>query len=232
MWVIRLAGDEKLLEASSQRYSQVGLNIEPRDDRYFLHSVRLQGLSSLRDVYEAGEELIAFINYSSKLINRRQDPVKSDGYGEIVGERSFECKFYSASGPGRIPLRCTTITNDLPEEDFLDLYLNSERAKFVLSEFNRERLDWFSLFNIYEAVLNDAAVVGEFPSDKLAIEGLSNLLDNKQFLGTANWHRHSKYGRTNRRSSRAPKQPMQLVEGEEFIRKLVIAWLRFKVRKA
>ncbi len=232
MWQIKLEGDESFLAAMASCYSEAALSVQKFDEEYWLRSCLLQGAASNREAYCKGEELISYINCSSRLYGRRIKAVKSNGYYLTAQNGMPEYKFHGLSLNNSIPLRLTTISDDLPAEDYLSFFLEEERAKYVLEEFNRDNHNWYSLFNIYEAVLSDPEVLRKYGTAKNALASWECIKGNQLFFSAAGWHRHSKYGRLGGRSSRPPKKLMQLVEGEEFVRELIIAWLNHKVKWA
>lgn len=228
MWCIRIEGDEGFLVALSARYARSELTIAAEGESYLLSSTHLEKLPSNLMVYETGESLIEYLNASSKIVNAQHLPLKSNGYFEIINDGRFVYRFHALGGIS-LPIKLSVVSNGLPAQDFVEIYMRCDRVKFVLTEFNKISLDWFEFFNIHEAVFSDSDVCEIFGSTQKAVELWSSKQDNSRFLGTANWYRHSKFGRTGGRSSRPPTNPMSTSEAENFIRRIVLAWLNLKL---
>jgi len=232
MWLVRLKGASKALDQLCSVFDQAELKVQKIGNDYWLCSDQLNEDFSEREIYDRGEALIEYLNSALKLYSNRADVLDSDGYFLKLASGELQNKFY-AIGIISGAIKQSVFDDSLPDTRSFQLYSDYPNVRYVLTQFNNTSLDWFTLFNIFEAIEHDEQLSVSFGTSKKAIISWTNPIDYNRFFGTANWYRHSPYKKKNDKKTRftLPARPMSLGEAESYIRTLVLAWLAFKVEQ-
>lgn len=228
-WQIKLKAEHSLLEKLSGEFCNPELHIFHDSDDWLLESTYLDSdLSS--EIYGTGEKLIEYLNQMLWLCAFRPNPIESNGYYLLnsTGERSIK---FLAIGNITAPTRLIVHSNDIPDWRSFHLFSQNLKVKESLALFNNAALDWVTLFKIYEAARDDEPDVPT-TNDGIALivkwAGINGIDDNKRFFDTANWHRHSAFGKNKGKPNKPADNPMSLSEAQRFIRQILISWLKYK----
>lgn len=225
-WRVRLKAELALLSKLSEEFSSSELLILQVKDCWFLESIYLQP-ESRTDLYNAGETLIDFLNRTLWLYAYKLEPIKSDGYFSSDGDDVWTNRF-TAVGTITAPARLIICSNEIPNQHDFDLFAKNLKVKEALALLANPSPDWFTLFKIYEIVRDDEP---DIPTTKDGIRLIKNWTgadENLRFFKTANWHRHSVFGKTKDKLNEPPRRPMSLPDGARFIRTLLKKWLKLK----
>ena len=123
----------------------------------------------------------------------------------------------------------TVHNNDIAPLTWLDLWGKHENVEYVLRMFSEKKLlDWFALYKIYETIRDDPRHKEENTEGKANIIRWTSEDENESFFQTANWYRHSDFGKNKGRPNAKPSKEMSLGEGNHFIRGLIYHWLEWK----
>lgn len=225
-WQIELKADAGVFEKLSSEFHHPELCILKDADCWFLESTYLDSDES-SDIYATGEKLIEYLNHALWLYAYRFNPIKSNGYHLLAntGQRTY--KFF-ALGQVTAPTMLIVYSNDIPGWKSFDLFSRNWKVKESLALFHNPAVDWITLFKIYETVRDDEPDIRTSDIGIALIKNWCGEVDNDRFHETANWHRHSKFGKYRNKPITPPKNQMQLQEGRQFVRKLLIAWLEYK----
>ena len=230
MWLVRLKGDSNTLDQLNIVFRQAEFSVQKVDDAHWLYSDQFNGDLSEREIYARGEALIEYLNSALKLYSNRADVLESDGYflKQANGELQYR---FDAIGIISGTIKQSVFDDSLPVAGSYQLYRDYPNVRYVLSQFNNTSLDWFTLFNIFEAIEHDEQLRIFFKTSKKAMTSWTNTIDWQRFFGTANWYRHSPYKKQNNKKTgyTLPARPMSLGEAESYIRSLILAWLTFKL---
>jgi len=230
MWLVKLKGDSSALDQLCLVFDQTELCVQKIDNDYWLCSAQLNEDIEEKEVYDRGEELIEYLNSALKLYSNRSDLFDSDGYFLKLDSGELQREFY-AIGTLSIPLGISMFDDSLPGIRSYQLYRDYPNIRYVLSQFNQSKLDWYSLFNIFETIEHDGELSKAFKSGGAAIATWTTPKHKGRFCGTANHYRHSGYKKKNDKKTayKLPESPMSLGEAENYIRSLILAWLTFKL---
>jgi len=192
MWFVRLKGDPNGLNQLCLVFDQSEFSVQKIENDYWLCSGQLNEDIAEQEVYDRGEALIEYLNSVLKLYSNKTDLFESEGYFLKSDGGALQKKF-DAIGSLSIPLGISVIDNSLPDMRSYQLYRDYPNVRYVLSQFNQSKLDWYSLFNIFEAIEHDEQIRVFFKTSMTAIISWTNSTDKERFFGTANWYRHSPY---------------------------------------
>jgi hypothetical protein len=235
-WEVKLKGDSLFLNELSKEYCSPELCIKAREEEYFLTSNNFSQFSDESELYLKGIELIEFINASSKIFSYKHKPIESDGFWSIdEGIRKNE---FIAIGDSTLFFTQVVCKNDpasAPKE-WYQIWEEQDRVKYVFRLFDSNSpLDWFSLFMIYETIRDDP-MHSDIPK-KVRDTGIKKIKDssseskNESFRNTANWYRHSSFGKKqNGKNHTKPEIEMTLLEGNNLIRDLINMWMEWKLK--
>jgi len=226
-WQIKLKAEPNLLEKLSGEFCKPELNLFHDSDCWFLESSYLES-DELSEIYSIGEKLIDYLNHTLWLYSYRPNPIESIGYYLLPRDGERVSKFV-AIGMITVPTRLIVHSNDIPSRKSLDLFSQYEKVRESLALFNNAEIDWFTLFKIYETARDDDPDIPNTKDGIALIEMWCGIEDNKRFFETANWHRHSVFGKNKEKPNKEADNPMSLSEARRFIRKVLIAWLEHKL---
>ncbi|MFA5353483.1 MAG: hypothetical protein WC291_04595 [Thermodesulfovibrionales bacterium] len=236
-WEVKLRGDVNLLSRLAEEMQRQDLAVICNDGEYFLRSKYFSSQTDKGELFERANQVIQFLNGSLDIVSNRIEAIKSDGFWLVHddGRREEESfGFLSLIMPlsalSLAESRCST-----PPYDWFELWQTQENVKYVFHLLGSGKLDWFSLFNIYETVRDDPQYSS---TDKWKrVETIKSWISEQQntlFFETANWYRHSDYGKyydkkcKEEKPNSPPDEEMSLSEGNSFIRQLVNEWLTWK----
>lgn len=225
IWEVKLKGNTKLLEKLSKEYCSEEMNIELSNGDYYLQSSYLNELSDNQSVYEKSIKLIGYLNTSLKLSSLRINTISSDGFwlSEDNGKRVY--KFNSIYNV-EANIMSVVYGKTSPPAKWYKLWDQFENVRYVFRLYNSEiQLDWFSLYKIYETIRDDPRSASD---GKENIELWTSVEANSTFFKTANWYRHSDYGRNKKTQNTRPINEISISQANSFIRDLIINWLNFK----
>jgi len=226
-WEVKLKGDGLFLNELSQEYCSPELCILARDEEYFLTSNKFSLLSDNLALYLRGVELIEFINASSKMFSNKHRPIELDGFWSIdEGIRKNE---FIAIGDVSLSFTHVVFENNPAPKEWYQIWEAFDRVKYVFRLFNDDSLlDWFSLFMIYETIRDDRTFADKPKEGVEKIEECISKIKNESFFKTANWYRHSDFGKTRGEANIRPSIEMSLSEGNNLIRDLINFWMNCK----
>lgn len=225
-WQVKLDADPDLLEKLSGEFRNPELRIFHNSDCWYLESIHLDS-NERSEIYRRGEELIEYLNHALWLYAYRPASIKSNGYCLLIGGKEPVIQFL-AIGPSTAPTRLIVYSNDIPSRDSLDLFSQHDKAREALAFFNNVEIDWFTLYKIYETTRDDESDISTTKDGIALIEKWAGVDENKRFFETANWQRHSVFGKTHGKPNKPAENPMSLSEAKRFIRTLLIKWLEHK----
>ncbi|MDD5296615.1 MAG: hypothetical protein PHU46_06855 [Rhodocyclaceae bacterium] len=194
----------------------------------FLKSDTLNKLSDRARVYETAVGFVEFINASSKVYSNRDKSLDLEGFWLVDADGSRRRDFIAVGAvSGRIIL--IVQGNDVAPKDWYSLWQSNENVKYVFRLFiGSSLLDWASLYMIYETIRDDPQYhVG----NRNGVENIASWTSpqqNSDFFETANWYRHSDFGKTKGKRNVRPLREMSLSAGNDFIRAIVTHWLNCK----
>ena len=229
-WEVKLKGDSSFLHELSKECCFPELCVKLIEGDYFLSSNMFSLLSDKSEISEKADRVIQYINASSKLSSNRHKPIKPDGFwSSDKGVRKYE---FGATGQLSISFHNIIIENNPAPKEWYSLWEEDDRIKYVVRLFDSNLLlDWFSLFMIYETIRDDP-MYADNPKKaaKIGLEKIKESLleKNTDFFETANWSRHSDFGKTRGKENVLPEKEITLSEGNDLIRDLIKNWLKWK----
>ncbi len=226
-WQIKLKAESNLLEKLSSEFCSPELLIFHDSDCWFLESTYLDSNDS-SEIYANGEKLIDYLNHSLWLYAYRSNSIESNGYCLLTETGERVIKFF-AIGPIIAPTRLIVYSNDIPSRNGLDLFSQHEKVREALAFFNNTEIDWFTLYKIYETARDDEPDIPTTKDGIALIEKWVGIDENKRFFETANWQRHSVFGKIKGKPNEPTNNPMSLSEAQRFIRTVLIKWLEHKI---
>jgi hypothetical protein len=126
------------------------------------------------------------------------------------------------------PLNISLYSYELPTSCSFQVYDQYPSVRYVLEQLNCTAPNWFNLYFVFETIKSDEQLKREYRNGISAICTWEGKTEKDRFLGTANWHRHSDYERSNLKRNKLPENPMTLGTAYKYIRSIVKAWLAFK----
>jgi hypothetical protein len=225
-WQIKLEAETSLLEKLSVEFSDPALHIFHDSDCWFLESTYLDSDKS-SEIYATGEKLVDYLNHTLWLYAYRPNSIKSNGYCLLTSAGERVSKFL-AIGKGTAPTRLIVYSNDIPGRNSFDLFSEHEKVRESLAFFNNAEIDWFTLYKIYETARDDEPDIPTTNDGIALIEKWGGIDENKRFFETANWQRHSVFGKIKGKLNKPADNPMTLSEAQRFVRTVLIAWLEHK----
>lgn len=225
-WRVKLKAEPDLLEKLSKEFGNPDLHIFQDSDCWFLGSTYLDS-EEHSEIYTTGEKLIDYLNQTLWLYAYRLNQIKSDGYYSQSRTGEWVNKFL-AIGRAIASTMLIVHSNDTPDRKSFDVFVQNWKVKEALALFTNAQPDWITLFKIYETARDDEPDIPTTSDGIALIKKWAGEIENKRFFDTANWHRHSVFGKTREKLNEPPDHPMSLSEGQQFIRKLLIAWLEYK----
>jgi hypothetical protein len=205
-WQIKLKAEPYLLENLSVEFCNPELHIFRDSDCWFLESTYLDSDES-SEIYGAGEKLIDYLNQTLWLYAYRPDSIQSNGYFLLssIGERVSK---FIALGPITAPTRLIGFSSDIPDRKTFDLFAQNWKVKESLALFNNSGVDWAVLIKIYETARDDEPDIPTSKEGRALIEKWVGAEDNRRFFETANWHRHSIFGKSKETPNKPANKPM------------------------
>lgn len=225
-WQIKLKAEPNLLEKLSGEFRDPELHIFHDSDLWYLESTHLDSDES-SEIYRRGEELIEFLNHTLWLYAYRPNSIQSNGYCLLTGAGERVLKFL-AIGPSIAHTKLIICSNDIPSRKSLDLFSKHEKVREALAFLSKAEIDWFALYKIYETARDDEPDIPTTEDGIALIKKWAGVDDNKRFFETANWHRHSVFGKIQGKLNKPAANPMTLSEAQRFIRTVLVAWLEYK----
>lgn len=221
-----LAAEPGLLRKLSEEFSNPELHIFRVADCWFLESIYLDS-ENRSDIYSTGEMLVDFLNHALWLYACRPESIKSQGYFSPDTEGVWVNQFF-ALGNAQAPTKLTVYSHDIPSKSDFDVFARNWKVKEALALLAAPSPNWFTLFKIYETVRDDEPDIPTTKHGEFLIKKWGGIDENDRFFDTANWHRHSVFGKRRGKLNKPPHHPMSISEGECFIRTILKSWLAFK----
>lgn len=225
-WRVKLKAKPDLLEQLSKEFGNPDLHFLQDSGYWFLESTYLNS-EDHSEIYSTGEKLIDFLNHTLWLYAYRPNPIKSDGYFSL-NQNGIWANEFLAVGVAVAPTRLIVCSNEIPSRKYFCLFAQNWKVKEALALFADASPDWISLFKIYETVRDDEPDIPTTQHGIAIIKEWVGEAENDRFFKTANWHRHSVFGKARGKLNEPPDHPMTLSEGQRFIRKMLITWLEYK----
>lgn len=142
------------------------------------------------------------------------------------GERIMK---FIAIGKITAPTLLIVSSDEIPSRNGFNLFTQNLKVKESLTLFNNAGIDWFTLYKIYETVRDDEPDIPTSKVGRSKIKQWGGENEYDRFYKTANWHRHSAFGKHNEKPNAKPINLMSVNEAQEFMRKVLIAWLQYKL---
>jgi len=230
-WRVNLTGDEKDLQDLANEHSMGATRVLQSEGNYFLESHVLDGLSDPDQVFKEANNLLRLIFGLARV--RRFGGVASDveavsvgwtdGNGNWVSRRLF------ASKPVWVVPSTCYLEGPAISERCLRLAEENETVRMILIDFLGE-WDFSRLRRIADSILIDLGGDKKKGAAEVLRLGWATQVESAHFDETVNFGRDDLHG-AHSRLELAPgqnKNPMNLVEAGEFVRKLLARWLALK----
>lgn len=230
-WEMELNGDSQILARLSEKFQNPDLTIACYNGEYFLRSTHFSALSDKAELHERANQVLQFLNGSMDLVSNRIDAIKSDGFWLAHDDGKRE-KDSSGMLSITMPLLVVNVADSsaTPPYDWFTLWQSHQNVQYVFHLLGAGKLDWFSLFKIYETIRDDPQHEKKRHDRLEVLYSWLSQEQNNLFSKTANWYRHSDYGKYNEKSNKPPDNEISLSEANSFIRQLVYKWLTWKSR--
>jgi hypothetical protein len=227
IWEVKLKGDKEILARLSEKYQTPELTILCDNGMYFLRSSYFSSLPQGGELLDKANQILHFINISLRLTSSGIDLVETDGFWLMNENGKREQRNFGVLNPTLTPLTLISVYKEIPPYEWFELWTKHPEVKYVFRLFSSGQIDWFSLFKIYETIRHDPKHNNSRDGDR-RIKSWTSKKRNRCFLTTANWHRHSDYGKNKGTPNAPPSNEMSLSEGNDFIRQIVCEWLTWK----
>ena len=240
-WQIEISGDpDRLRQANIDLYGSE-ISIAQEGENFFLESKLFLSELSWDEISKIAIRIINTLNGAMNqagkgggIITQYGFPIKvmDDGVKEvairivgkpILGIPAALIRVYDGEGNIAKP---TPTTNFVPS--LVGLGLVDDEVADILRWWGKEKLDWFTLYKIYEIILKSAA---NDQVSKLAKLGWASPAEIKLFKGTVNSKdaigdeaRHAV------QKNASPRNPMKFHVAESLIRRLIRHWLNHKIQ--
>ena len=228
-WEVKLKGDNSFLMELAKEYNGPGLSITSHDEGWFLKSKDFNQLVDRADLFEKAGNIIEFINASARIFSNKMEPVESDGFW-IIEESGQRKEEFFAVGKASFQIMNVLFSSGVAPKEWYQLWESNPEIKYIFRFFQgNSLLDWFSLFKIYETIRDDEQLSEKSDEGIKKIRSWTSFEENQIFFKTANWYRHTFFGKSKEKPNKKPLNEMSLADGNNYMRKLTIEWISWKV---
>ena len=226
-WEVKLKGDDVFLKELAREYVEPDISVTFHKEGYFLKSEEFNQLGERSELFEKVGNIIEFINASSKIFTNKVKAVEPDGFW-VVGSNGERKEEFFGVGTASVRFLNILTTSGVAPKEWYQLWESNEAIKYVFRLLLSESLlAWLPLFKIYETIRDDEGHSSTSRKGIKKIESWTSVEQNKIFHRTANWHRHTFFGKSNEK----PLIEMTLSEGNNYILGLTKVWLVEKAKK-
>ena len=230
-WEVKLKGDDVFLKELAEEYVEPEISVTFHKEGYFLKSEEFNQLGERSELFEKAGNILEFINASSKVFANKLGAVEPDGFWVVDsnGERKEEL---FGVGIASVQFQNILMGIGVAPKEWYQIWKSNEAVKYVFRLLLSETLlDWFSLFKIYETIRDDDGHLSASRKGIEKIESWTSVEQNKIFHKTANWHRHTVFGKSKGKVNEKPLIEMTLSEGNNYILGLTKVWLVEKAKQ-
>lgn len=232
-WLIQLSGEKFDLEEFPKWFTSPDMEVFEEKGNYYLKSNEFNSFAEAYEVRERAEELLQDINGAAKIYSSEFQPINIGSLMKIDenGIRHYyqEVKeTIKVRGKAYVEITKADTSEEkqesrelIPVESWVAKAKQDKIVKKVLRFWSTEKISWFNLYNILDAIKEDI-------SCEVHEKGWALNYEVNRFTRTANCYAvlglESRHGR----DFEPPQKPMGLGEAESLIRKISNNWLREK----
>lgn len=234
-WLVPLEGHKFDLEELPRWFTSPDLEVIEEEGNYYLKSNEFNSFSESSEVRERAEELLQDINGAAKIYSSEYRPINIGSLIKIdengIRHHYKEVKeTINVRGKGYVEVTKADTSEGgqesreiIPVESWVAKAKQDRIIKKVLRFWSTEKISWFNLYNILEAIEEDIDC-------EVHEKGWASNNEVNRFTHTANCYSvlglESRHGR----DFEPPSKPIDLSDAISLIRKITNNWLREKLK--